>query len=213
MNRHAAGTARPTTAAPFVWVAGIASVIIVALAVVARVPTYRVAPAFLLPILWGMLLLRGRLHVGALGYAMFALAVVLHGLGALGFYQRSFFGVSFDVYVHFYFAFAAALLVERFLRHVLPLRGWWLRAATVLCIMGFGAIHEIVEFASYLVLGERGMLKTGSYRFDTSRDLTMNLLGCALGLVVIAVVGRARRGREGRGAEREDRGVIEVPAR
>jgi hypothetical protein len=36
-------------------------------------------------------------------------------------------------------------------------------------------------------MGENGMLKTGSYIFDTNRDLTNNLLGTLLALAVMAI--------------------------
>ena len=179
---------------PFVLIASVSTVLFVVLAVLARVPTYRVAPAFLIPIAWALVLLRRRLHLHAAHFALVALALVLHDLGAFGFYQRSFFNVSFDVYVHFYFAFAAAFGVHRFLARALPLRGWTLRAATVLCIMGFGGVHEVMEYMTYLSLPpEKAMLKDSSYRYDTSRDLTSNLAGVVLGLVVIDVATRARK--------------------
>ena len=188
---------------PFVLIAAVSSVIFIVLAIVARVPTYRVAPVFLVPVVWGMVLLRRRLHLHPAHFFLFALALVLHDLGAFGFYQRSFFGVSFDVYVHFYFAFAAALLVHRFLAKSLPLRGWPLRAAVVICIMGFGGVHEVMEYGTYLALpAEQAMLKTTSYSFDTSRDLTSNFVGVLLALVVIEVaraLSRSTAGREQRG--------------
>jgi uncharacterized membrane protein YjdF len=142
---------------------------------------------------WGVALLRRRLHLHPAHFALFALALVLHNVGALGYYQRSVLGLSFDIYVHFYFAFAATFMVHRYLAHALPLERWPLRAATVVCIMGFGGIHEVVEYASYLALGEKGMLKRTSYEFDTNRDLTNNLLGCALALLVIAIASSAAR--------------------
>ena len=183
---------------PFVLIAAVSSVVFVVVALVARVPTYRVAPVFLIPAVWGMVLLRRRLHLHAAHFLLFALALVLHDLGAFGFYQRGFFGVSFDVYVHFYFAFAAALLVHRFLSKSLPLRGWPLRAAVVLCIMGFGGLHEVMEYGTYLALpAEQSMLKTTSYSFDTSRDLTSNFAGVVLALGVIELVSLgARRERD-----------------
>jgi|SRR5688572_333497 len=179
---------------PFVLIASVASVIFIVLAIVARVPTYRVAPVFLIPIVWGMVLLRRRLHLHPAHFALFALALVLHDLGAFGFYQRGFFGVSFDVYVHFYFAFAATFLVHRFLGKSLPLRGWALRLAVVLCIMGFGGVHEVMEYGTYLALPpEQAMLKQDSYRYDTSRDLTSNLIGVVLALVCVELASTVTR--------------------
>jgi len=176
----------------------VASLEICAFAVVAKVPTYRVAPAFLLPLLWLPYLLRRRLHLHAVHYALFAFALILHGLGAFGFYQRGLFGWSFDVFVHFYFAFAVAFVVERFLRHALPAPRWATFALTVLCLMGFGALHEIMEYGSFLLLGEeRGMLKPKtSYPFDTQRDLLNNLLGTLTALAVVLASSRLpRRGK------------------
>jgi uncharacterized membrane protein YjdF len=187
---------------PFILIATAGSLISIVLAVVARVETYRYAPLFLIPIIWGILLLSRRLHLLPLHYALVVAAIVLHNFGALGFYQRGFFGVSFDVYVHVYFPFAATFVVHRLLRNELPQLGALaLAAGTLLLVLGFGAIHEIVEYASYLTLGEeKGMLKPStSYFFDTQRDLASNLGGCAAGLVVIALaqlssrrIGRAR---------------------
>ena len=173
----------------------IATAAVIAIAITARVPTYRVAPAFLIPILWAPVALRRPLHLHPLHYALFAAAVLLHNLGAYGFYQRAFYGVSFDIYVHFYFAFASAFLVERFLRWNVPVRPWVVHAMTLMFLMGSGAIHELAEYASYLMLGEeRGMLKPGtSYRFDTQRDLLNNLLGTLTALLMIAVTRLLRR--------------------
>jgi uncharacterized membrane protein YjdF len=180
---------------PFLLTASIASAAVVVIAVFARVPTYHVAPAFLLPILWAPVLLRRQLHLHPVHYVLFAAAVLLHCLGAFGFYQRRFAGLYFDIYVHFYFAFAGAFLVERFIGHKVALGAWSTRATTVLFMMGFGAIHEIGEYVSYLVLGEeKGMLKPStSYFFDTQRDLLNNLLGTLTALLFIAAARSMRR--------------------
>ena len=176
----------------FVLIASLSSAIFIAFAVLARVPTYRVSPVFLIPVVWGFVVLRRRLHLHAAHFLLVALALVLHDLGAFGFYRRAPLGVSFDVYVHFYFAFAAAFVVHRFLVRALPLRGWALRAATLLCIMGFGGVHEVMEYGTYLALPrEQAMLKDDSYRYDTSRDLTSNFAGVALALVAIEIATRA----------------------
>jgi uncharacterized membrane protein YjdF len=179
----------------FVPTAIVASATVLAIATVARVATYRVAPAFLIPALWGVLLLRRRLNLHPLHYVLFAAAIVLHDLGAFGFYQRSFNGVSFDIYVHFYFAFAGAFIVERFIAGRVPTLGpLAVCTTTLLFMMGFGAIHELGEYVSYLALGEeRGMLKPStSYFFDTQRDLLNNLLGTLTALTLITVVRRLR---------------------
>jgi uncharacterized membrane protein YjdF len=185
---------------PHALIATVTSVGIIVLAFSGHVPTYRTAPVFLLPLLWLAYFLRRRLHLHPVHYALFAIALLVHMLGTFGFYQQSFFGLSFDIYVHFYFAIPAALILERLFRHGLPGATWWPRVAALMFMMGFGALHEIMEYGSYLLLGEeRGMLKPStSYAFDTQRDLVNNLLGTltALTLSALAHATRARRDAE-----------------
>lgn len=173
---------------PFVIIGLLGSAALAALAFVAKMPTYRYAPIFLIPLLWAVFFLRRRMHVHPFHYALFASALVLHNLGAFGFYQRSFFGLPFDIYVHFYFGLVGTLLIRRALSRSIPLARWQVAVGAVLLVMGFGAIHELVEYASYLLLGEqKGMLKPStSYFFDTQRDLLDNFLGA---LVALAGVG------------------------
>jgi uncharacterized membrane protein YjdF len=180
---------------PHLLIAVVASVLIVVLGFIGTVPTYRVAPLLVLPLLWAAYALRRRLHLHPLHFALFAIALLVHMLGTFGFYQRGFFGLSFDIYVHFYFAFAVAILLARFFRVYLGDRAWPARVATLMFMMGFGALHEIMEYGSYLLLGEeRGMLKPStSYVFDTQRDLLNNLLGTLTALVILAVHERLRR--------------------
>ena len=174
-------------------IAIVGTVAMLVIAATARVPTYRVSPVFLVPLLWAGFLLRRRLAMGLVAYAMYAAALLLHDLGAYGLYQRSVLGLSFDIYVHFYFAVAGATVLRGALAHHFPdLRPWQVAVTTLLFVMGMGALHEIVEYASYLALGEeRGMLKpTTSYKFDTQRDLLNNLLGCCVALVGAALFDR-----------------------
>lgn len=165
------------------------SVVVLVITLLAKVPTYRVAPLALLPLMWAPYWLRRRIHLHPAHYAMFVVALILHDLGAIGFYQRSPLPpISWDIIVHTYFAFAVAFALHRLLeRSEMNLRPWQACVATVLFIMGCGALHEIMEYGSYLVLGEeRGMLKPKtSYFFDTQRDLTGNLAGVLLALMMI----------------------------
>ena len=158
--------------------------------------TYRVAPFFLVPIVWLPWFLRRWLRLHSLHYAMFVLAILFHNLGAMGWYQKSPLQGSFDSYVHFYFGVVGGLLVYRMLQQSLPLRGFALCMVTVLLVLGAGAVHEEVEWFSTLLLGpERGMLKTpeqGVYLFDTQRDMFNNLVGATLAVIVYALYQRAR---------------------
>ena len=76
--------------------------------------------------------------------------------------------------------------------HFPQLRGWQVAMTAGMFMMGFGAIHEIMEYVTYLVLGEeRGMLKPStSYFLDTQRDLTNNLFGTLTALALIAITRR-----------------------
>ena len=182
---------------PYILIATIGSLasIVLALPKVAKVPTYHVAPAFLIPIIWAVLLVRRRLHLSPTHYALYVSAVLLHNLGAFGWYQKWPLGFSFDILVHFYFAFVAGFIVFRAIDKGVPtLRAWQVYVATFLFLMGFGAIHELMEFLSTLILGEeRGMVKTSGYKFDTQRDLLNNLLGVSLSLIITAITRAARR--------------------
>src|SRR5438093_8890986 len=103
---------------------------IVLLAIVAKVPTYHTAPVFLLPMLWGVYALRRRLKLGAFNYALFGSAILLHMLGAFGYYQNSPLPFSFDILVHYYFAMVVTVaLAEAFERNY-RLRGWQVAGLT-----------------------------------------------------------------------------------
>jgi uncharacterized membrane protein YjdF len=183
----------------YVVIASVASVLMILCAVFATVATYHVAPAFLLPVLWGVCFLRRRLYLHPAHYALFSLAMLLHMLGAFGYYRASPLPFSYDILLHFFFPMTIALILHRFIRHTYPaLRPWQVLVITFSVMMAMGALHEIMEYMTYLTLGEeKGMLKPHtSYFFDTQRDLTNNLLGTLAALVIgslTASVGRRRR--------------------
>ncbi len=147
--------------------------------------TYRYAIVFLAPLLWGVYFARERLRLEPWQFGIFAFALILHDFGAFGTYGHFYFNLEFDTYVHFYFGFAGGLIVARALRLTFGLRGGKLWVGTVLVIMGIGALHELLEFASTMVLGDKGMLKLNDPdKFDTQKDLGNNLDGCLLSLIL-----------------------------
>jgi uncharacterized membrane protein YjdF len=151
--------------------------------------TYRYAILFLGPLLWGVYFARERLHLHACAFAVFAAALVLHDLGAFGTYGKFYYGLEFDTYVHFVFGLAGAFVVSGALRGCFGLRGWQLWAGTILVIMGIGALHELMEFASTMALGDKGMLKLNDPdKFDTQKDLGNNLLGCLTALFIYSTL-------------------------
>jgi uncharacterized membrane protein YjdF len=178
----------------------VASILVIVIAATARVPTYRINPIFLLPAAWAPYWLRRRLHLHWVHYALLIVAILLHDLGAYGWYQKSPLPISWDILVHFYFAIPITLILHRAIatNYAAVLRPWQAAVVALMFMMGLGAIHEIMEFVTYLVLGEeRGMLKPStSYFFDTQRDLTNNLLGTltALLLAAIGAIVSRRRG-------------------
>ena len=181
------------------WIGAIGTVAVLAFGLFVAKPgsTYRVAPLFLVPLVWLPYLMRRWLRLHPLHYGLFILAILLHNLGAVGWYQKSPLPLSFDIVVHFYFGVVGGLLVYRLLRQSLPLRGLTLAVMAVLLVLGAGAVHEEVEWFSTLLLGpERGMLKTpaqGVYAFDTQRDMFNNMVGAILAVVLYALVHCARR--------------------
>jgi len=161
-----------------------------------KMPTYHAAPAFLIPVTWAIFFLRGRLYLLPLHDALVCSAILLHMSGAFGFYQQSPLPFSFDILVQYYFALVLSLAIFRALQGNFPaLRPWHLFAITFFIMMGAAAMHEIMEYMSYLLLGEqKGMLKpSSSYFFDTQRDLTNNLLGTLTALAAIAIGRRVTR--------------------
>ena len=187
----------------YILIACVGSAVVLINAIFAKVPTYHAAPLFLLPLLWAPFFLRRPLRLRPLEYGLFVVAVIVHDLGAYGYYQQSPLPFSYDIAVHFYFAFAVAFAMHHLLEESVPvLRPWQVNLTTLLFMMGMGALHEIMEYMSYLMLGEeKGMLKPStSYFFDTQRDLTNNLLGTLTGLGAMWIArGIATRSAEPRG--------------
>ncbi len=184
----------------FLIVGIVASVLILIIAATARMPTYRVAPLFLIPILWLPCVFRRALGLTPALFALFASAMVFHDLGAYGYYQVNPWFLPwrpFDNYVHFWFGVVGTLILRRALEHHFGafVKPWQLNVTTLLFVMGMGALHEIMEYMSYLILGEgKSMLRPSvMYFFDTQRDLTNNLLGATTALVGRWIVERAGR--------------------
>jgi uncharacterized membrane protein YjdF len=150
--------------------------------------TYRMAIVFLGPFLWGIYFSRERLHIRPWQFAIFAAALLLHDLGSFGTYGHFYYGLEFDTYVHFCFGVAGGFILAPALRFNFGLNGWKLWVGTILVIMGIGALHELLEFLSTLLLGDKGMLKLNDPdRFDTQKDLGNNLLGCLSALTLLAL--------------------------
>jgi uncharacterized membrane protein YjdF len=176
---------------PFYLIGVITTALFLLITAVAHGPsTYRFAIFFLGPMLWALIAARRKLALHSGHLVLLALALLFHNLGAFGFYRTSWQGIEFDGYVHYFFGLAGSLAIARALGYNFELNGWKVWVGTILVILGIGAIHELIEFASTIALGpEKGMLKIGDGDFfDTQKDLMNNLLGAitALGLYGVA---------------------------
>ncbi len=173
----------------YVVVAALASVIFTAISLAPSeggVAKYRWSFVFLVPIVWIFFALRRRMALRPVLFGLFALALVLHDLGAFGWYQRKFVGVQYDWYVHTFFGFVGGLIVARILEVRIGLRGRVLAPLAVLVVTGFGGLHEIMEAASTWVLGtDYGMLVTGADNpYDTQEDLLCNVVGSSVAVAL-----------------------------
>src|SRR4051812_11220000 len=65
-------------------IATLASCVFIAISVTAKVATYRVNPLFLIPLMWAPYLFRRPLFLTPLHYVLFAVAILIHDLGAYG---------------------------------------------------------------------------------------------------------------------------------
>ena len=148
------------------------------------VAKYRWSALSLVPLIWIVFLLRRRLALHPAHFALFAVAVLAHDLGAFGWYQRSVAGLQYDWLVHFFFGVVGGLIVARVLEVRLGVRGFAAGLLTVLTVTGVGGLHEIIEAASTAVLGaEQGMLHVGPEDpYDTQQDMLNNVLGATLAL-------------------------------
>jgi uncharacterized membrane protein YjdF len=161
------------------------------------VAKYRWSALFLVPLIWIVFLLRARLALRPLHFALFAVAVLAHDLGAFGWYQRRLLGLEYDWLVHFFFGVVGGLIVADALQLRLGVRGLALGLLTVLTVTGMGGLHEIVEAGSTAVLGaENGMLHLGPEDpYDTQQDMLNNVLGSALALGLRRIGGGRERER------------------
>ena len=178
----------------FILVGWVATAIMIALSlwVAPAGSTYKFSFAVLSAVLWFVYFLRRHFALHPLHFALFAAALLLHDLGSFGFYRRKFFGLEFDLFVHFYFGVVAGFVLYRALGHFYGLAKWKLWIGVALITLGVGGVHELIEWSTTLAMGpERGMLKLDpNDPFDTQKDLLNNLAGAMLASAVYSLVRR-----------------------
>jgi uncharacterized membrane protein YjdF len=167
--------------------------------------TYRFAFLFLAPLLWLVYGLRHQLVLAPSHFALFASFLLFHNLGVFGFYRSHFLGLQFDVYVHFYFGLVGGFVLKRAFEQRFGWHGPWLVIAVGLFILGIGAVHELIECGTTILLGkEKGMLKLDpNDPYDTQKDLLNNLLGALLAAAISNITARIRRKRTAARSEEE----------
>lgn len=179
-------------------VGSLATAALVALSLWAAPPgsTYKYSFLILGPILWLVYFFRGRLALHPFHFALFATAILLHDLGSLGFYRKQFFGVEFDLFVHFFFGVVAGFVLYRALSYFYGVTGWKLWLGVAIFTLGLGGVHELIEWSTTLIMGpERGMLKLDpNDPFDTQKDLLNNLAGALLATALYSIAGARKEG-------------------
>lgn len=157
---------------------------------------------FLIILLWGLFLFRKKLRVHPFHFLLFGLFLILHNLGTFGTYKNFYFGLEFDLYVHGFFGFVAALILLRTYKKIGPYSGWFMYFAIIALILGFSAFHELFEYGGALALGEgEGVLFVGAGdvdEWDTQKDMFNNLIGGLLGLAVYSIYGAFKPGKRGK---------------
>lgn len=172
----------------YVVLAVAASIVFTAISLVPReggIAKYRWSFVFLVPLTWIAVALRRRLALTPVLFGLFVLAILLHDLGAFGWYQRSVLGLQYDWCVHTFFGFVGGLGIARALELRAGLGGKALALVTVLVVTGLGGLHEIMEAASTMASPEYGMLYIGADNpFDTQEDMLCNVIGSSVAVLV-----------------------------
>jgi uncharacterized membrane protein YjdF len=156
-------------------------------------------------------LLYAKLRITPLAFAFICSALIVHSLGAFGFYAKTpiFFNIPYDTLTHFLSTFAATILVADFLSFSLTkskkfkFNDFIVLLLVFLAALGIGALFETMEFTGYLAWGHgQGFFQFGSgdygnlYNadlltqivgggyFDTMKDLMINMVGALVGVIL-----------------------------
>jgi len=145
-----------------------------------------------------------KLFFTTLTFVLVNILILIHHLGSF-FYGRSFFGLEYDIYVHFLYGIIVSIYFYTFLsskinfnKHKLDKSELFFFA--IILVMGISAIHELIEFSGALILGPGdGFLFFGagdSGSFDTEWDLVNGFLGSFLGCCLMSLIRRKRLTKE-----------------
>lgn len=125
---------------------------------------------------------RSELHMGGFQYTLLLFILLLHNLGSFGFYSNSYFGLEYDVWVHFLWGVCGYLIFYNF--HAAKNSHSIAFFMAFVSVMALSGVHEVLEFAGMNLFGQgEGVLFYGygdMGSFDTEWDLTNALIGSLL---------------------------------
>jgi len=152
---------------------------------------YKYDFVFLMLMLYTLFFIRSKIKLHPFHFFLAAVFLILHNLGTFGTYSNNYFGLEYDLYVHSFFGFVAALILFRTYSLMGPYKTWFMYIAIVAVILGFSAFHELFEYAGALTVGEgEGVLFVGAGdidEWDTQKDMLNNLVGALLGLALYKI--------------------------
>lgn len=164
---------------------------------------------FLIAMLLAVYFIRDKIKLHPLHFFLLALFLILHNLGTFGTYENTYFGLEYDLYVHGYFGFVAALMLYRTYSLVGPYKGWFMYVAIIAVVLGFSAFHELFEYGGALTVGEgEGVLFVGAGdidEWDTQKDMFNNLVGGLIGLVLYKIKNGFGSGKSGEKGDRKQK--------
>lgn len=131
-----------------------------------------------------------RLNQNALTLAPAVFGIALHGMK---FYGNVYFGIEFDMIMHFTAGFAISVIVFQYLRGcegVGCLSPWKLAFLAIFVSAGMGTVLEITEYFGYAYLAPgEGILHFGAGDAGEWRDSVWDMICNMLGAISAAVIG------------------------
>jgi len=115
-----------------------------------------------------------------LSYSLLLSLIVFHVIGVMFFFGKSLGLIQFDMIIHTYGGFVLAVFFYRYINFKpklydnLKLR---LAAFVILSVLGLSALHEVMEFLGYGLLGEgTGLFMYGLGDFGAYNDAMIDLM-------------------------------------
>ncbi len=139
-------------------------------------------------LIWFLFLIKDKIQLHPFHFSLAILFFVMHLLGVFGAYTFQINWFEYDLFMHLFFGFVAALIVFR-IYDLEKSKEKWMGYLFVFCfILGVSAMHEIIEAIGAIVIGSgEGFIGFGPGdfgEFDSQIDLLMNLFGSFIGFFI-----------------------------